>query len=53
MFTSADLPEDGIRPDQILLGNIDTLKQSNSALKDLKMEDAVTDLAGLPLHDGD
>ena len=32
--------------------NIDTLKQSNSALKDLKIEDAVTDLAGLPLHDG-
>jgi TRAP-type uncharacterized transport system substrate-binding protein len=32
--------------------NIDTLKQSNSALKDMKIEDAVTDLAGLPLHDG-
>ena len=53
MFTSADLPEDVVYDlTKAFWENIDTLKQSNSALKDLKIEDAVTDLAGLPLHDG-
>ena len=32
--------------------NIDTLAETNSVLKGVTVEDAVTDLAGLPLHEG-
>ncbi|AKL94687.1 31 kDa immunogenic protein BcsP [Clostridium aceticum] len=53
MFTTADLSEDVVYDlTKSFWENIDTLKQSNNALKDLTIEDAVTDLAGLPLHDG-
>ncbi|SES63318.1 hypothetical protein SAMN05660297_00008 [Natronincola peptidivorans] len=53
MFTTADLPEDVVYElTKSFWENIDTLKQSNSALRNMKIEDAVTDLAGLPLHDG-
>ncbi len=53
MFTSADLPEDVVYDlTKSFWENIDALKQSNSALKGIEIEDAVTDLAGLPLHDG-
>ncbi|MEW9125070.1 MAG: TAXI family TRAP transporter solute-binding subunit [Thermotaleaceae bacterium] len=53
MFTTADLPEDVVYDlTKSFWENIDTLKQSNSALKNITIEDAVTDLAGLPLHDG-
>ncbi|SDL13419.1 TAXI family TRAP transporter solute-binding subunit [Natronincola ferrireducens] len=53
IFTTADISEDVVYDlTKSFWENIDTLKQSNNALKDLKIEDAVTDLAGLPLHDG-
>lgn len=53
IFTSADLSEDVVYDlTKTFWENIETLKQSNNALKDLKIEDAVTDLAGLPLHEG-
>jgi uncharacterized protein len=53
MFTTADLSEDVVYAlTKSFWENIDTLKQSNNALKGLKIEDAVTDLAGLLLHDG-
>lgn len=32
--------------------NIDTLAETNSVLKGLTVEDAVTDIAGLPIHEG-
>ncbi len=53
IFTSADLPEDLIYDlTKTFWENIDTLKETNNALKGMKIEDAVTDLAGLPLHEG-
>ncbi len=53
MFTSEDIPEDVVYDlTKSFWENIDTLKQSNNALKNVKIEDAVTDLAGLPLHEG-
>lgn len=53
IFTTVDLPEDVVYDlTKSFWENIETLKQSNNALKSLKIEDAVTDLAGLPLHDG-
>ena len=53
MFTSADISEDVIYDlTKTFWENIDTLKETNNALKDMKIEDAVKDLAGLPLHDG-
>lgn len=35
-----------------MFGNIDTLKKVHNALKDLSVEVAVQNLAGLPIHDG-
>ena len=32
--------------------NVDKMAESNSVLKGLKAEDAVKDIADLPLHDG-
>lgn len=53
IFTSADLSEDLIYDlTKTFWENIDTLKETNNALKGMKIEDAVTDLAGLPLHEG-
>lgn len=53
IFTSSDLSEDVVYElTKTFWENIDTLKQSNNSLKNLKIEDAVTDLAGLPLHEG-
>lgn len=53
IFTTADLSEDVVYDlTKTFWENIDTLKETNNALKDMKVEDAVEDLAGLPLHDG-
>ena len=37
---------------KVLWENVDTLKTTHNALKSLSVENAVKDLAGLPLHDG-
>lgn len=53
VFTSADLSDDVIYDlTKTFWENIETLQASNTALKDIKIEDATEDLAGLPLHDG-
>jgi len=53
IFTSSDISEDVIYDlTKSFWENIDTLKETNNALKDMKVEDAIKDLAGLPLHDG-
>lgn len=53
MFTTADLSEDVVYDlTKAFWENIETLKASNNALKSINVEDAASDLAGLPLHDG-
>lgn len=53
LFASADMDDDtAYRLVRAFWENIDTIAASNGALKGLRVEDAVTDLAGLPLHDG-
>ncbi len=53
MFTTRDLPDDIVyEMTKTFWENIETLKQTNVALKDVNVEDAVKDLADLPLHDG-
>ena len=53
LCTSADVPEDVIYDlTKTFWENIDTLSQSQSILKSCSVEEAVTDLAGLPIHDG-
>lgn len=51
--TSANVPDDVIYDlTKTLWENIDTLSESQNILKSCSVEDAVTDLAGLPIHDG-
>lgn len=53
MFTTADLDEDTVYDlTKTFWENVDKLAESNSSMKGLKVEDAVTDIADLPLHDG-
>lgn len=53
VFTSADMSDDVIYDlTKAFWENIETLQSTNNALKGMKIEDAVEDLAGLPLHDG-
>lgn len=53
VFTSADMSEDVIYDlTKAFWENIETLKSTNNALKTMTIEDAIEDLAGLPLHDG-
>ena len=51
--TSADVPEDVIyHLTKTFWENIDTLSEAQNILKSCSVENAVTDLAGLPIHDG-
>lgn len=53
VFTSAEISDDVVYDlTKAFWENIDTLKSTNSALKTMEIEDAIEDLAGLPLHDG-
>ena len=53
MFTTADLDEDTVYDlTKTFWENVDKLAESNSSMTGLKAEDAVTDIADLPLHDG-
>ncbi len=53
MFCSADLDEETVYDlTKTLWENIDTLGESQSSLKGLTAEEAVKDIASLPLHDG-
>jgi len=47
------VPEDAVyEMTKVLWENIDSLKSTHNALKDLTIENAVKNLAGLPIHDG-
>lgn len=51
--TSADVPDDVVYDlTKTFWENVDTLAESQSVLKACSVEEAVTDLAGLPIHDG-
>lgn len=51
--TSADVPDDVIYDlTKTFWENIDSLSESQNILKSCSVEEAVTDLAGLPIHDG-
>ncbi|MDO4710499.1 MAG: TAXI family TRAP transporter solute-binding subunit [Peptostreptococcaceae bacterium] len=53
MFTSADIPEDVVYDlTKAFWENLETLKASNASLQGISIEQAVTDLADLPLHEG-
>jgi len=53
MFCSSDLDEETVYMlTKTLWENIEALGESQNSLRDLKIEDAVLDIAGLPLHDG-
>lgn len=53
MFTTEDLPEDLVyEMTKLFWENIDELKKTNPTLADVSVEEAVTDLAGLPMHEG-
>lgn len=53
MFTTADLDEETVYDlTKTFWENVDKLAESNSSMKGLKAEDAVSDIADLPLHDG-
>lgn len=53
MFTSADIPEDVVYDlTKAFWENLETLQQSNASLKAVSLEQALTDLADLPLHEG-
>ena len=53
MFCSSDLDEETVYMlTKTLWENIEALGESQNSLRGLKVEDAVLDIAGLPLHDG-
>ncbi len=53
LFTTADMDADLVYElTKTFWENIDTVAASNKALSGVTVEDAVTDLAGLPLHEG-
>ena len=53
VFTSAEMSDDVIYDlTKTFWENIEKLQSTNNALKAIKIEDAISDLAGLPLHDG-
>ena len=53
MFCSSDLDEETVYMlTKTLWENIEALGESQNSLRGLKIEDAVLDIAGLPLHDG-
>lgn len=53
IFTTADLSDDVVYDlTKTFWENIDTLKSTNNALKPMTIEDAISDLADLPLHEG-
>jgi TRAP transporter TAXI family solute receptor len=53
LMVDESVPEDTVyEMTKVLWENVDTLKTTHNALKSLSVENAVKDLAGLPLHDG-
>ncbi|MFI3313510.1 MAG: TAXI family TRAP transporter solute-binding subunit [Eubacteriales bacterium] len=51
--TDASVDDDAVyEMTKVLWENIETLKATNPALEGLTVADAVTDLAGVPIHDG-
>lgn len=53
MFCSSDLDDETVYMlTKTLWENIEALGESQNSLRGLKIEDAVLDIAGLPLHDG-
>ncbi|NLP46038.1 MAG: TAXI family TRAP transporter solute-binding subunit [Epulopiscium sp.] len=53
LFTTDDLSEEVVYDlTKTFWENIETLQTSNHALKGIKIEEAISDLAGLPLHQG-
>lgn len=53
MFTTADLPEDVVYDlTKAFWENLEELQASNASLKGISIDQAVTDLADIPLHDG-
>ena len=53
MFCSSDLDDETVYMlTKTLWENIEALGESQNSLRGLKVEDAVLDIAGLPLHDG-
>ncbi len=53
MFTTADLSEEVVYElTKAFWKNIQLLQESNASLKSVSVENAITDLAEIPLHDG-
>ncbi len=53
MFTSAEMDEETVyQLTKVFWENVETLAETNSGLRGITVEGAVTDLAGLPIHDG-
>jgi TRAP transporter TAXI family solute receptor len=53
MFTTADLDEDTVYDlTKVFWANLEKLSESNKGLVGIKFEDAVSDIANLPLHPG-
>lgn len=53
IFVDESVPEDTVyEMTKTLWENIDSLRGTHNAIKDLKIEDAVKNLADIPLHDG-
>jgi len=53
IFIDESVPEDTVyEMTKILWENIESLKGTHNAIKDIKIEDAVKNLADIPLHDG-
>lgn len=53
IFIDESVPEETVyEMTKVLWENIDSLSSTHNAIKDLKIEDAVKNLADIPLHDG-
>ncbi|KAF5056300.1 hypothetical protein SDC9_132423 [bioreactor metagenome] len=53
IFVDESVPEDKVyEMTKVLWENIESLKGTHNAIKNIKIEDAVKNLADIPLHDG-
>ena len=53
LITDASLPEDVIYDlTKTFWENLDEIRQAHTIVDQIKIEDAVTDLSGIPLHPG-
>ena len=53
MFTTAEMDDETVYElTKVFWENVETLAETNSGLRGITVEGAVTDLAGLPIHDG-